>query len=138
MNMTTWSHSFTFPITEQHYFLRPVLEKQLKEFTVNPDVRSQFGDYDTYYEFWKASCGDRFFDMATMIRLGSAIESGLRDYYVRRTGGTSHATGDLARGVFQRILDTPSMDGAVKYYRQNIGYELPNNPHYQAVCEAML
>ncbi len=62
-------------VAEVHFFLRPVLSKALANHLLTDEGKGFVGDYANNQQLWTASLGDRFFDMATAIRLGSAIET---------------------------------------------------------------
>jgi hypothetical protein len=55
--------------------MRPVLSKALANHLLTDEGKGFVGDYANNQQLWTASLGDRFFDMATAIRLGSAIET---------------------------------------------------------------
>jgi hypothetical protein len=73
-------------VTETQFYLRTALIKALQEQILTDDARAFVGNFSNYVEFWKASFSDRFFDMGTLIRLGSAIEACLKWYYMLKKG----------------------------------------------------
>ncbi len=88
-------------IAETHFFLRPVLVRALKEQQLTDDGRKQFQTAAVnYHDLWVESFADRWYDMASMIRLGTAIETGLRDTYTRCAEKPAAAS-----GVFQRLVN---------------------------------
>lgn len=127
-------------IAEVHFYLRFRIRSTLKNSYINPAVKHLVGDYDTEYDLWRGSFGDRFFDMATMIRLGTAVEQNLKHYYMDRKG---HATlvelrGDrrFEKGIFQRVQDW-QQNGAIRLYKDELGYDLSTNPHLPSMQEMM-
>ncbi|TLD43480.1 MAG: hypothetical protein JETT_0298 [Candidatus Jettenia ecosi] len=128
-------------IAEVHFYLRPLLSSSLRKQLINPDVKTIVGGYENYYDFWHGSYNDRFFDMTTMIRLGTVVENCLKYYYMTRKGHKNlidlKADPNYKKNIFQRIQNYQS-DGALKIYRDALGYELTSNPHLKSMQEAMM
>ncbi len=128
-------------VAEVHFYLRPLLSSALKKQLINFDVKNIVGDYENYYEFWHGSYSDRFFDMATMIRLGTVIEICLKYYYMARKGHTNivdlNADPNYKKNIFQRI-QSYQPNGALKVYRDVLGYDLTSNPHLKSMQETMM
>jgi hypothetical protein len=128
-------------IAEVHFFLRPILSSALKKQIITEEGRKLVGDYQNYHELWLSSFGDLFFDMATAIRLGSEIESNLKYYYMDKKGYTNipqlKADSNYKQNIFQRVQSWQN-DGVISLYQREIGYDLTNNPHLQAIQEAMM
>ena len=128
-------------IAETQYFIRPVLVKALKQQQINPVLKNRFNNADTYYSFWESTFGDRFYDMGTIIRLGSEIENGLKYYYMYQKG---HLTlldlqGDAnhSLNIFQRIQPWTN-NNVIDLYKNQLGYDLTSNPHLASVQELTL
>jgi hypothetical protein len=86
-------------VAETHFLVRPVLVNALRRQSITDAGRAHLrSDAATYYDRWVETFADRWFDMASIIRLGSAIETGLRDVYLRCSGKAA------ADGVFQRLV----------------------------------
>ena len=67
-------------VAETQFFIRPQLERALKQFTftdAGQETWNLHSDVTTYFDYWKLSRGFEFFDMATLIRLGTAVQMGL-------------------------------------------------------------
>lgn len=128
------------PIAETHYFLRRELHKTLKKHLLADDIKKVVGNFDTYYEEWQAHFGDRFFDMATMIRLGTVIENCLKYYYMDKAGHSTlvelRADPHYSRGIFQRI-QSGKRNGAIDLYQNVVGYDIALNPYIKSIQEAM-
>jgi hypothetical protein len=96
----------------------------------------------TYYDQWRATAADKFFDMSTMIRLGTAIELCLRTYYMQRKGHSTlidlQSDPRYRKGIFQRVQNCQQQNGAIVLYRDEIGYDLANNPHLSAIQEMIM
>lgn len=128
-------------VAETHFFLRLKMNIALQNQFITPEARSRFGGHKTYYEYWQASFGDKFFDMTTMVRLGTSIESCLKQYYMHRKGYSSnvelHGDPRYEKNVFQRVQSWQN-NGAIKLYRDQIGYDLDTNPHLKSIQEIMM
>ena len=127
---------------EVHFYIKHVIESAFKHMVINPDVTYLVGGYDTELARWRGTFADKFFDMSTMIRLGTAVEVCLRTYYMDRKGLSTLI--DLRndcryqRGIFQRLQDWQQPNGALSLYKNEIGYDLANNPHLPAIQEMMM
>ena len=92
---------------EAHFFLRPMLISALRQHILTDDARAYLGkNYKNYFEYWQGSFSQDFFDMTTMIRLGVATETALRECYMKAKGHSTFQ--DLKSdsryvGAFQRI-----------------------------------
>ncbi len=110
-------------VAEVHFFLRPVLSKALAEHVLTDEGKALVGDYANYQQLWKASFGDRFFDMATAIRLGSAIETCLKLYYMEKKGHPNipalKADPKYQANIFQRVQSWQS-NGVIALYQAEL------------------
>lgn len=128
-------------IAETQYFIRAILVRALKEQHINPVLKQKFNNADTYYSFWESTFGDRFYDMGTLIRLGSEIENGLKYYYMHKK---KHSTlldlqndTNYSLNIFQRIQPWTS-NNVIALYKSQLDYDLNTNPYLAAVQELTL
>jgi hypothetical protein len=128
-------------VAEVHFFLRPVLSKALAEHVLADDGKAFVGDYANCKQLWTASFGDRFFDMATAIRLGSAIEACLKLYYMEKKGHPNipalKADPKYRTNIFQHVQSWHS-NGVIELYKNELDYDLTTNPKLAAIQEAMM
>jgi hypothetical protein len=71
-------------VAEAHFYIKHVIEARLKSLVLSPEGKAIVGECNTELERWRGTFADKFFDMSTMIRLGTAIEICLRTYYMYR------------------------------------------------------
>ena len=117
-------------VAEAHFYLRHVLENGLN-YPLTDVGRANLGNHDSFLEYWRSSFGDRFFDMTTFIRLGSAFESGLRNFH--------HSHGGVEkRGLYQRIVSDDGLEELVKAIRADCGYNLGTNDQLPIMREMMV
>jgi hypothetical protein len=84
-------------------------------------------------ELWTEQFSDRWFDMTTIIRLGTALETGLRDAYSRLgQAGNPHG----GRGVFQRLVDDTDIVAA--FMNDCGGLDLRSCSEWPTMREVML
>lgn len=132
-------------VAEIHYFIRPFLISSLQSQIINPDavngsqsLKETLKGSKTYYEFWDNRHGPSFFDMMTIIRLGSVVEIGLRDYYLEKKCYQSLL--DLqndqnCRGIFQRVFD--QNNSVTSLYQTQLSYNLTSNVNFPLIKELM-
>jgi hypothetical protein len=129
-------------VAETRIYWKPILVHALQNRKTGEGSRMMIPGktYSSEYELWKDKLGEEFYDMATMIRLGTAIEINLKHYYMEKKG---HATLDALRrdtsysqGIFQRVQDG-QQNGIISLYRRELSQDLKTNPHLPAVQEAM-
>jgi hypothetical protein len=129
-------------VAEVHFYVKHVIEFAFRQAVINPEVRHLVGGYDTELARWRGTFADKFFDMSTMIRLGTAIELCLRTYYMHRKGHSTlidlQSDRRYRKGIFQRVQNWQQQDGAIVLYRNEIRYDLANNPHLPAIQETMM
>lgn len=129
-------------VAEVQHFLRPLLENALRN-QVYTEAGRQMTGYGTAYERWQAGYGITFFDMTTMIKLGSTIEDCLKHYYSERKGfgnaadQRSHLKAlRFPPTVFQRLM-AGDPQGVVSLYDRELGYDLATTRNFSKVQEAM-
>jgi hypothetical protein len=115
-------------VAETHLFIRPEIVRTLGRLYLTPQAREVVGEYDTYLDLWLASGSDHSFDMGTMIRLGTAIETGLRAFHVRFAGSAKPGP------FYQRLLDPADLIDAL---RADCNYDLATNSAWGNVREIM-
>src|SRR4051794_2229011 len=129
-------------VAEIHFYIRHVIEARLKSTVITPEGKALVGEYDTELDRWRGTFADKFFDMSTMIRLGTAIEICLRTYYMDRKGYLTlidlRNDARYENGIFQRVQNWQRANGVLSLYEDEIGYDLANNPHLRAIQEAMM
>ena len=112
-------------VAEVHFYIKHVIESAFKHTVINPDVRYLVGGYDSELARSRGTFADKFFDLSTMIRLGTAVEVCLRTYYMDRKGLSTLI--DLRndcryqRGIFQRVQDWQQPNEALSLYRTRLG-----------------
>ncbi len=118
-------------VAETHFFLRPVLVNALRAQEITDAGRAHLNSGATnYYELWVETLADRWFDMASLIRLGTAIETGLRDAYERCSGKPAPAS-----GIFQRLIGDSDI---TDMFAADCGIDLPANAEWGTVRTIML
>jgi hypothetical protein len=128
-------------VAEVHFYVKPVLNRALQAHTITSAGKMMIGEYDSMYEYWQARHGDKWFDMSTVIRLGTAIENNLKRYYMEKKG---HATlADLRhdprfdKGIFQRVQSWQT-NGVLQLYNEELSFDLRSNPHLPSAQELMM
>lgn len=128
-------------VAEVQFFLRHQLRNVLESqvFSDTDHVRRFVGDSKNWLEFWEGQSGQQFFDMATLVRLATTVETLLRDYYRTCLGHPSISA--LAprggRGVFQRLLPW-SKQNVIDLYIADLGVDLTENPELRRSQELMV
>lgn len=126
-------------VAETHYLILPVLKNALKSQIILPGGKTVFPNANTYLDVWQSRFGDRFFDMSTLIRIGTSIEIVLRDYYMQKMGYANQiqlkADTSYSLGVFQRIM--PWSVGAIDLFKA-IGIDLTTKSDWITIQEIML
>jgi hypothetical protein len=115
-------------IAETHYFIRPQIVKTLSIVALAPEAKVRVGDYDTYLELWEGSFADRFFDMSTIIRLATAIETGLRHLHCQFTSAPKPGN------LYQRLIEPTDIIATLK---ADCSYDLASNPAWGSVRQIM-
>lgn len=123
-----------------HFTMRPMLVNTLRGSAIlQPEL---VGGATNWLDFWVNSFNDRFFDMGTFARLGSAVEATLRDYYMRlkkhKNVAELKTDPDYKQNIFQRILPNKSGDGDCVKLFEKIGVDLKGKTGFAAVQEMML
>lgn len=129
-------------VKEVHFFIRPYLENCLRNQILTDEGRQFAGDYRSYYDLWTGTYSNKFFDMTTMIRLGSAIESCLKWYYMHKKGYSNlqqlKADPSYKQGIFQRVQPRQNQGGVIDLFQDELQYDLTNNPKLPVIQETML
>jgi hypothetical protein len=120
---------------QTHFFLRPKLVMALEQFVIAEDQRHVVQGAKTYAEYFQVSFSDRFFDSATMMRLGTAIERHLKARYQAISGGNIAA---IRKGAFQRIQPNHTKPDDAQHLFNAIGINLPALADFRAAQEVML
>lgn len=117
-------------VAETHFFIREQIVRSLGQTRLTPEGQAWLGrPYSTYLELWQGTFADRFFDMATMIRLGSAIETGLRHYHSQFKGPTQRGT------FYQRLVKPAEL---VATFKADCSYHLITNAAWGRMREIMV
>src|SRR5919112_2505769 len=94
-------------VAQIHFYMRRVIEAGLKSIMITPEGRAIVGEYNTELDRWRGTFADKFFDMSTIIRLGTAIEICLRTYYMDRKSYSTlidlRSDARYKKGIFQRV-----------------------------------
>lgn len=135
-------------VATMHRVIRPMLMNCLKSHGIidNAENRAISHGATNWQEFWHSTYGDRFFDMGTFVRLGSAIETTLRDYYMAKKGHKNitelkadFKSNKVQRGIFQRLVPkTKGGDTDCLKLFSNLGIDLSAKPEFALVQEMML
>jgi hypothetical protein len=129
-------------VAETQFFLRPTLFNALRTFVLTDDTRADLSyPYANYAELWEGTYSDKFFDMSTMIRLGTVIEGGFKRYYMDKMEHSNIpqllADPSYMQNIFQRVMPWQS-PGAILLYNEKLSIDLTILPKLSSVQEAML
>ncbi len=95
-------------IRESEYVIKRVIEENLKQIPFDDELRKTGGGYSDYYHMWQATLSDKFYDMTTIVRLGTIIECCLKDYYQEKSGISNRKELqehiNSRQNVFQQVL----------------------------------
>ena len=128
-------------ISETHYFLKLAIVSRLKDFRIPYGIKHLANNKSTYYEYWTESFGDRFYDIGTLVRLGSEIEGGLKYYYMEKKGLSNLV--DLKNdpryemNIFQRLMPW-TQKNAIALFQDCLHYDLTSNTNFSKIQELML
>lgn len=118
-------------VAETHFLLRPVLVNALRAQEITDAGRAYFkSGAANYYELWVETLADRWFDMASLTRLGTAVETGLRDAYESGSGRRAPAS-----GIFQRLVDDSDL---TNMFKADCGIDLAANAEWRTMRTVML
>lgn len=127
-------------IAETQFMIRPQIVNALKDQVLTPEGKAMLSA-NTYYEFWVKNFNDRFYDMGTIIRLGTEIENGLKYYYMEKKGYKNllelNSDPKYSMGIFQRIMPWTN-NNVIALYDKEIGCDLNANAKILDVQEIML
>ncbi len=130
-------------IAETQYYIRHILVQGLKNQVVEEKAQHLLLNTTNYYEFWVKSFGDRFFDMSTLIRLGTELENGLKHYYMEKRGRNNledlQTDTNYTKNIFQRVQPWQSgNDNAISLFQNVLNYDLNSNTEFKKMQELML
>jgi hypothetical protein len=128
---------------EAHFFVRPQIDKALKSFMLTDETRQHLNvSANSYHDLWKDRYCDKFHDITTMIRLGSAIEVALRDLFLNLRGHSNllslDSDAEYKKGIFQRIMPWQVEKASAYSALKSAGYDLSSNPYLRAAQEVMM
>lgn len=100
-------------------------------------ARHHFGwDFTNYGQYWRASRGAEYFDMATLLRLGSALETGLRAVHRSRVATDQvGAVRSPPTGVFQQLVDPRRL---IEVFQRDCGVRIDNFAEWRTMQELMV
>ena len=128
-------------IRESEYFLRRQIESNLKSIKFNDQEKEKYGDHDTYFDLWCATLSDKFYDMTTIVRLGTIIEGCLKDYYQDKKGFSNRKQLndhiDSNQNVFQQVLPWHS-DGVLNRIKAEFSVDSFSISELPVLQETML
>lgn len=129
-------------VAETHFFLKPKLILSLKGTSITEQGKKYVLGCSNYFEYWEKSRGERFFDMGTLIRLGTGIEKGLKYYYMEKMGykNLQDLKNDrrCKRGIFQRVHPSTSRNTVVDLFMGQLEYDLNSNSKFRKIQQIML
>lgn len=113
-------------VRESEFFIRRQLENSLKSIPFDDRMKSVAGNYDTYFDMWRATYSDKFYDMTTIVRLGTVIETCLKDYYQNKSGFSNRKELkdhiNSKQNVFQQVLPW-HIDGVLKRIKKEFSID---------------
>ena len=119
-------------VAETHFMIRPMLRNALRNSLITPEGQSVLSvSADNYLELWEGTYADRWFDMGTFVRLGTAIETGLREFH----GRLALSATPPGRGIFQRLVDPVELE---QLFRRDCGVEISSCRSWTEMREIML
>jgi hypothetical protein len=128
-------------VAETQYYLRPQLIGALKSQILTEPAKKIIGNHTSYADYWTASLSDKFFDMATMNRLGTSIEGCLKWYYMMKKGYANNvqlrADPHWKKNIFQRV-QTWQPDGVLSLYGNQLAFDLTTIKELAAIQEMMM
>jgi hypothetical protein len=129
-------------VAETHFFLRPVLIDSLKRTIITEQVKKYALGCSNYFEYWEKSNSKDFFDMGTLIRLGTEIEKGLKYYYMEKKGHKNlqdlKSDPNYKFNIFQRVLPWISGNTVVDLFKNQLKYDLNSNSKFKNIQQIML
>ncbi|AUJ69771.1 MULTISPECIES: hypothetical protein [unclassified Pseudoalteromonas] len=128
-------------IRESEYFIRRKIEQTLKAIQFDEEIKEIAGNHDTYFDMWQATYGDKFYDMTTIVRLGTTIEMCLKDYYQSRKGFSSRKELkdhiNSKQNIFQQVFPWHNQ-GILTKIESEFQVELFQIPQLKIMQETML
>ncbi|MBN1653640.1 MAG: hypothetical protein JXA30_07670 [Deltaproteobacteria bacterium] len=124
-------------VAEIHFSIYPQLKSTLRKTYIADAGMKMTSGASTYFEWWTNRFGDKFFEMATFVRLGSVAEAAFRDYYMdrKRIDNLVDLKADPAYtpGVFQRVISGSSTLQAL--YNVHLGIDIKSFSEFSSVRE---
>lgn len=128
-------------VAQTHFYFRIELEKTLKSTQINPVLKTNFYDCETYYDYWIKTSGDNFFDIGTFLRLGLAVELCLKQYYMMKmnyqTISELKKDPNYKDNLFQRIKPT-SHNSCIETFKKVLDIDLNKIPKFQCLQEIII
>lgn len=116
-------------VAEVHFHLRVQLEAALDAYLLTDAGRQAYKtEAVSYKQYWKQSYSDRYFDMGTLQRLATAVETGLRHHHRAIAGSDLAKTATKDRTIFQALIRPERL---LDLFRTDCGYDLSSNPSWQ-------
>jgi hypothetical protein len=126
-------------VAEMQFLIRPQIEGALKAQILNTgeeSIRAIVGDAMTYFDLWERQRGPQFFDMSTLVRLASTVETLMRTYYRTCLGRPSISQLSVDRAAFQRFFPW-SQNNVMDVFFADLGVDLAQNPELPRVQRLM-
>jgi len=124
-------------VAEIHFSIYPQLKSKLRKTHITDAGMKMTSGASTYLEWWTNRFGDKFFEMATFVRLGSVTEAAFRDYYMDRKGIDNlvdlKADPAYKQGVFQRVISGGSTLQVL--YKEQLGIDIESFSEFSSVRE---
>ena len=129
-------------VANTHFSIRPILVNTLKAREITPAGQLFSNGAKTDYEDWVNSFNDQFYDMGTLVRLGTELELGLKYYYMSKMG-----YGNLTEleqdpnyqiNIFQRLMPWSKNNLIELYKNSSLAYDLTSNSMFAKMQELML
>lgn len=128
-------------IKESDYFIRRKIECDLKNIKFDDEMKKVAGSFDTYFDMWTATYSDKFYDMSTIVRLGTIIEGCLKDYYQDKMGFSNRKELkdhiNSSQNVFQQVLPWHT-DGVLNRIKNQFSVDPFSISELAILQEAML
>ena len=131
-------------VAATQYMWRNMLISVLKESILDPTLAKKITPgCQTMLDVWDQQFHGKFFDMGTLIRAATSVETGLRDYYMTKKGHKNlidlKNDPDYSQNIFQRILPWNGLqaNGGITLMKK-IGADLESIPNFVKIQELIL
>lgn len=128
-------------VAETQCHFRPQLERALRNSPLVGPALTMFPGCTTYHDVWESSLSHHFFDMATLVRIASAIESALKNAYMQAKGHNNlkdlRADPNYKMNQFQRILPWHNATDNGLALLATVSVDLRSHSELQMVQEAI-